>query len=1123
MKFLLALLAGAALSLSASPLLDLTNAGIPLDRNEKGIVVSDEQGKALHTSKFWRKSSHLHSREVKNFPSAKYSKVTNTAEGIKIVTDKSLASVTFPGGARYSFSTRLYASLPLKPEYVGKKLIVSFKVRGQFYSVPSINYIYGGILFRNAKTRKSLSDLGRKGMPRKLETMTFAAPVPKGMTHADLHFALYGCGELEILQATVKVGEGSDAMSPDVIISTSGYTDRKFYLPYKESFPVMFAFRREFSYKPKSFKLFVELPKGFTCTGYGLEMSRLKDQSGACVFSALRPFLRTITRNTFCNWGHNAVLIRADAAPSEKFHTMRYWVEADGKPSVPRTIQLKVVPFEKHAAPRGLMSGLHYPAFNAARFDGQASEAFTAMYKNCGFNMINARIFPELSAALKKASIARVGNGMPMRNGYKVYGKVAPDQGFVDISGKVMPGVFCPVSVYERKSSYLSAVVNFCQKNLGPGGMYDHGEGNWEPFMYDFKGCFCKNCCAEFARYLKKDVKEIEKIWPREVMKHYRQEWIAFRSWQHGKLMVTVNEDVKKAGSADKGKRSYFIPDISYYGFTDAMAKQHGSQYAAKDFAAGLDRICIWGPYAVKASLHGKYNYVPAQHLAHLLACDHVNRFLRRLSKATVMGLPQGSHVNWVTTPEAVVFETLSGFVAGHTMSTPFWFAYDYRAYREMGRMNSLLRKIESELVQKNVSQKVKGTVTTPCIDARHWRPVVAGTPIERMFPEIMKTSALQLRRFNNGQKILIAAANVWEKGGVFFKLQLPDMKGKGAFVVTDVEKNESLKVTADELAKGVELYIPELHWSFFRIEPFEKGKQYTFTTVQKITGLKKRLMPQLKKALAEEDKLLAESGGKQLSSFDFDAAPEIRSGDLVCRRIAGSKYGEVEIAAPGYRIVIDPARSGRISSWKINGVETALGQDTGLGFGVIGCWMPHYRLLKHKYTLTDVQSIGDKLMVELTLGSDRKNSLGVKSRYFFDAKGFRQEMTVTNEGKMATDIMVRFHTFSAMIAGGTVTAKGKEIPVLPHVVFYRNGKEIPNAEAPMRAEKTFVQFMDHCVIAKKGVPFKLEFKGENLYGVMMWSNPGQTAASFEPTYAPALRVAPGKSVKAAQEWHFQK
>lgn len=154
MKFLLALLAAAALSLSASPLLDLTNAGIPLDRNEKGSVLSDEKGKALHASKFWRKNSHLHSREIKKFPAAKYSKVINTAEGIKIVTDKSLASVTFPGGAQYSFSTRLYASLPLKPEYVGKKLIVFFKVRGKFYSVPSINYIYGGILFRNAKTKK---------------------------------------------------------------------------------------------------------------------------------------------------------------------------------------------------------------------------------------------------------------------------------------------------------------------------------------------------------------------------------------------------------------------------------------------------------------------------------------------------------------------------------------------------------------------------------------------------------------------------------------------------------------------------------------------------------------------------------------------------------------------------------------------------------------------------------------------------------------------------------------------------------------------------------------------------------------------------------------------------------
>ena len=77
-------------------------------------------------------------------------------------------------------------------------------------------------------------------------------------------------------------------MAPDVIVSTSGYTDREFHLPAGKSFPVFFAFRREFSYKPRRVRLFVELPAGFVCTGYGLEMKRLKDQNGAWDASAAK-------------------------------------------------------------------------------------------------------------------------------------------------------------------------------------------------------------------------------------------------------------------------------------------------------------------------------------------------------------------------------------------------------------------------------------------------------------------------------------------------------------------------------------------------------------------------------------------------------------------------------------------------------------------------------------------------------------------------------------------------------------------------------------------------------------------------------------------------------------------
>jgi hypothetical protein len=455
-------------------------------------------------------------------------------------------------------------------------------------------------------------------------------------------------------------------------------------------------------------------------------------------------------------------------------------------------------------------------------------------------------------------------------------------------------------------------------------------------------------------------------------------------------------------------------------------------------------------------------------------------------------------------------------------MSTPYWFAYDYRGYREMARMNSLLAEIENHLVQGKRSKAVKGTPVTPFLEARHWRSAFAGTAHENNLPGLMKASALQLRRFDCGRKILIAAANVWEKSGVFFKLRLPGMKGNAPYVITDVESKKSLKISADELSKGVELYVKELHWGFFLVEPFDKGKKYTFITAQTVAELKKRLLPRIRSAYEEENKLLSQSGAVQLASFDFGASPEIRSGELLCRQVKGDTKGKIEVISSSYRIEIDPVNNGRISSWKINGIEIVpVNQD--FGFGLVGCWMPHRRHLRGPFTVTDIKTSGSKLQVDLTMLPSRRNAFEVRSRYLFDTAGFHQEVSVFNRGKMPTDLMIRFHTFSSMIAGGTITAGKNPVPVLPQVVFFRNGRAIPNAELPMRAEKSFAFPVDRCVVTKKNIPFKLVFKGENLYGVLMWSNPGQTVASFEPSFAPVLRVLPGKAVKAAQSWHIEK
>lgn len=1123
MKGWLFLLAGFLFVLNGSPLLDLSNAGIPLGSGDgKSVVISKEEGKALHTTKFWQKSTRLHRKIHRGHAAYKHTQIINTPDGVKLVTAKEFAKVTFEDGVKSNISSRFFHRMLIKPEHKGKKLVASFKIRGKFYPGYASNYIYCGIVFNMDKNKAPVSNLGRRAMPRGTEVMSFTAPVPEGAKSADFHMALYGCGEMEVLSAELKVSSESNAMSPDVLVATSGYTDCQFFLPSKHSFPMKFIYRREFTYKPKTAKLFVELPQGFKCTGHGLQMRRLKDENGVIVFNTTSTYLKTIIRDTFCNWTENSILIYADTPPADKFYTMRYWLETDGKRSTPRTLALKVIPFEEHTAPAVLKSGLHYTGFNATYFDSPGSESFVKMYKNCGFNYISARIFPEFAAALKKAGIERSGNAMPMRNGYRVYATVPQEESFLDIQGKPIHRVFCPAAVYNRMPTYRKEVMEFSKRHLGPNGLYDHAGGNWEPYMYDYKGCFCRRCGEEFARYAKLEWKEVEKIWPAQVIKKYREKWCAFRSWQHGKVVTTVKEDVEKAGRTDKGKKSHFIPDISYYAFTNTMSDSYTAQYHARDYLHKLERLCIWGPYAHKAGLHEKYRYTPAQHLPHLLVCAKVNEFVRKYSKATIKGLPQGCHVHWVTTPEAIVFETLSGFVYGHSMSVPFWFCYDYRAYREMARMNSLLAKVEPWLLKGRESKEVKGTPVTPFLESRHWRAAYEGTSLQSVVPELMNVSALQLRRLDHEGKTLIAAANVWEKGNVFFKLTLPDYKGKAPLVITNVQSYESLRVTGEELQKGIELQLKELQWAFFLVEPFDKNKNYAMITKQQIAERKKALLPAITKAWEEENALLKASGPAQIASFDFSAIPEVRSGDIVCRPVKGARNGEVEVVTPLCRFEFEPAVHGRIKSWTVGKTELVAPSEH-FGFGVSGCWMPHRRHLRGKFTVTNVKSVNDKLLVELLMPPDRHNPFEVRSRYFFDNRGFRQELSVTNRGRMPSNIMLRFHIFSSLISGGSVTAGGKALPILPKVVYFRNGLKNGDAEFPLRAEESFDVPHSCYTFSKKGIPFNLEFSADNLLGVVMWNNPGHTLASFEPTFAPVQGVKPGEQVNAAQSWHIIK
>ena len=1124
---LFCLLAGASLLAGTFSEVDLSRASIPLGGESKVTNLIDEKGAELcKKDSKWKKIQIIHRKDKSDRRAFQYAKVVPLDNGVKLINGAEIGKITYPDGIKYPFSNRLFHRMKIKPEHIGKVLQATFEVKGNFYSgTASTNYLYGGIVFHEGKGKEPQKFIRRPAMPRTKNTITFSAPIPANATSADLMLAIYGCGEVEFTRAAIGIGTGKDAMSPDVIVSTSGYSDGIFCLPQGKSIPIKFAFRRKSTFNPKKVRLYVELPEGVRCTGYGLEMKRLADKDKWLVFDARYPYLRTTIRDTFCNWRHNAVLLESDLAPSDtKSYTMRYYMEADGEVSDIRTLQLKVLPFEEHKAPKTWYTGLHYPSFNGVKFDREASGKFVDFYSKCGFNYINARLAPDQSFWLRKANIKRVGNAMPMRNGYKVYGIVPDDESFIDISGKPLYRSLCPIAVYERRGFYTGFVIPFMEANLGPNGDYDFAGGNWEPYHYDYRGCFCRRCRNAFGSYAGIDAATLEKVWPSEVLTKYRAKWLAFRSWQHGKVVRTIQEDVRKAGKKDNGKISDFVPAISFLGFNKTTAGNYTAQYRAEEFINDMGFVCVWGPYAHKAELHSTYRYTPAQHLAHLLTVKQVNKHIRSISKkAVIKGLPAGSHVNWITTPEAIVFETIAGFVYGHMGSTPYWFAYDYRYYRAMARMNSLLAKLEPLILKGKESPDVTVTPSTPILEARHWRAVYAGTSIERISPEIRTCSALHAVRHNlSDGNVLISVANIWERSGVFFKLQVPGLAAQKRYAVENLENGETLAATGQELAKGVESAVKALGWTFLKISPMEPGKKYALITAETVQKRKAAALPEIRKAYAEEEKLLAEAGSRQLRSFDFGAIPEIRSGKMVVRENRDLPGSPVEVTAPDYTVLLDMENGGRISSWKCQNVEL-VPQKSIQGFGLAGRWMPDRRHFSGKCVLTDIQPRENGVEVTVIRPLVRKEELQLKSVYTFTPEGFHQRIEVLNTGKLPKDVMLRFHTLTNMLLGGKMVVDGVEIPTYPNVVFYRSEAPDADAEFPLRAEKIFNRKISSCSFTKAGVPFTLVFTSADLFGVLMWNTPGIMHASFEPTFKPVRRLAPGQSCSAWQKWEIKK
>jgi hypothetical protein len=386
---------------------------------------------------------------------------------------------------------------------------------------------------------------------------------------------------------------------------------------------------------------------------------------------------------------------------------------------------------------------------------------------------------------------------------------------------------------------------------------------NWEPFMYVGRGCFCDRCKEEFRQYSKLPAAELDGIWPREVISKCGELWTRFRAWQHGQLMVTLEQEIARLGQ-EAGHETHFIPEV-YYGLLTATWAQDTSshEHAAVDYMDKLPVINAWAPYNWYVFGSGPYDYIRGRHLNIHVTATEVQRFVAgRLPagrRTRLIAFPYGTFEG-ATPPEALVMEMLTYFLDGYQGAFAYLFpgGYDSRHWRALAEMNRQLALVEPYVMggKRRVRHALKPETPMPTADPRFLENCA---PVEK--PEQWQdASLLQSWEFQKGEMRLIAVGNFWERGESFFRLAVQGLRAGRKYLLSEPATNRvyaddrgQVAWTAEGLSRGVLLHAGALRCSFFLLEPYRAGSEYgEAVRPQDMAAAMQERLPALRQALGD-------------------------------------------------------------------------------------------------------------------------------------------------------------------------------------------------------------------------------------------------------------------------------
>ena len=730
------------------------------------------------------------------------------------------------------------------PDESGGTYRVSFKYRMR-HDVGD----FGGLLF-TARLSKAAKEAAKDAKAARKEPglQVFRLPdlwsedgmwvkdirVSPGCDRVDVNMRIDGVGELRFSDFSVTRVKFDTPVT--VQFTPAGYVDGTFAFSSGQCGLMCMQWRRndETKYRSRDIEYELSLPHGYEmleavmADTNGVKAAAQADGTTVYRMKA-NSYAAGVPPSEFQGWNVLSALVRADAGAARG--VAEFSVYSGGKRvSNVAKVEVFTIPRIEVRPPKRYANGF-YPGGGYCAFRSQAArEGFADMFTAAGATWVaNMSAGRDVYAIWRRKGVRYITPEWYLcANGFRVGdGKGRPDDQKYVTPAKDRPDyayATCPIAVYEEKSYFLEKFVPQLTKFLdGADGLW----ANWEPYYFAGRGCFCDSCCREFAKWMKVPYEEMKKDWPENLKwgAKYGKDVLKFRSWQHGRLVKTINRHVIAATGGDKSVG--FIPGIAWCEMSSGWRPGNfAAEVQAIDYAGALRWINPWGPYPWW-SAGSPYVEKPADLLGYWCAAkdvrEQVDKDYAEGARPKLMALPHGFQgADAICQPEGISMAFDAFFFNGWHAAIAYTFpkGFDARWWRAFAEATARAAKYEDAVFDGvRVDEKVH---LFPDVGY----PAAAENVSSKYLAWTKKVPYLQCAAYDFRGGRICAVMNFAHDAVAHFTLKAEGLQ-QGRYEVVSEDgavwpKSKFARTfSAVELAgSGVRLAVPALRTTVFEIRP---------------------------------------------------------------------------------------------------------------------------------------------------------------------------------------------------------------------------------------------------------------------------------------------------------------